>query len=91
MDGQKLFFKSAIHKRKSQVYIWYIVVTWAYEVTEILTERSTKEASLLCEHYSDLTSPTSNHLPDISNTCLFLLYIHLRLPRLLCVRSLGSH
>ena len=36
---------------------------WACEVTEILKE-AVKEP-LLCEDQSDLTSPTSNHIPDI--------------------------
>ena len=30
---------------------------------------------LLCEDYSDITSPTSNNMPD--NTCLSLLYMAL--------------
>ena len=38
-----------------------MVASWACEVTGILTQRS-----LFClEDYSDLKSPTSNHVPDI--------------------------
>ena len=42
-----------------------MVASWACEVTEILTQRSTEEAYVLCGDYSDLTSPTSNQIPDI--------------------------
>ena len=38
-----------------------MVASLACEVTGILTQRST----LLCEDWSDLTSPTSNHIQDI--------------------------
>ena len=38
-----------------------MVTSWACEVTEIFTKRS----FLLCEDYSDFTSPMSNHIPDI--------------------------
>ena len=38
-----------------------MVTSRACEVTEIFTKRS----FLLCEDYSDLTSTTSNHIPDI--------------------------
>ena len=41
-----------------------MVVSWACEVTEILTQGSIEE-DFLCEDYSDLTSPTSNKIPDI--------------------------
>ena len=37
---------------------------WACEVTKILTKESTK-TTLLCEDKSDLTSATSNQIPDI--------------------------
>ena len=42
-----------------------MVASWACEVTKILTQRSTEDATILCENYSDLTSPTSNHMPNI--------------------------
>ena len=41
-----------------------MVASWACEVTGILTQRSTEEV-YLCADYSDLTSPTSNKIPDI--------------------------
>ena len=40
----------------------YMVASWACEITAILTQRSTEDE---CEDYSDLTSPTSNQIPDI--------------------------
>ena len=42
----------------------YMVASWACEVTEILKQRSTEETSCL-RITVDLTSPTSNHIPDI--------------------------
>ena len=45
--------------------------TWACEVTEILKEALRKP--LLCEDHSDITSPTSNHMPDIR--CTLDIYI----------------
>ena len=48
-----------------------MVASWACEVTEILTQRSTEEASL-CEVYRDLTSPPSNNMPDIQPTVCFV-------------------
>ena len=42
-----------------------MVASWACEVTEI--HKNTIEASsLLCEDYSDLTSPNSNNILDIN-------------------------
>ena len=43
-----------------------MVASWASEVTEILTQRSTEEASI-GEDYNDLTSPPtcSYQIPDI--------------------------
>ena len=41
-----------------------MVATWACEVTEISHKEAVKKP-LLCEDYSDLTSPTSNHIQDI--------------------------
>ena len=41
-----------------------LVASWACEVTEILTQRST-DVDFFCEDYNDLTSPTSNQIPDI--------------------------
>ena len=43
-----------------------MVASWACEVTEILTQKALKKP-LVCEDYSDLTSPTtcSNQIPDI--------------------------
>ena len=38
-----------------------MVASWVCEVTEILTLKML----LLCEDYSDVTSPTSNQIPDI--------------------------
>ena len=38
-----------------------MVATWACEVTEISHKEAVKKP-LLCEDYSDLTSPTSNHI-----------------------------
>ena len=39
----------------------YMVVSWACEVTQILTQ---KKLPHRC-YYNDLTSPTSNQMPDI--------------------------
>ena len=50
----------------------YIVASWACEITEILTQE-TLEKPLLCEDYSDLTSPNSNKIPDIHIT-VFVVY-----------------
>ena len=38
-----------------------MVASWACEVIEIFIQRSTGEA-FLCEDWSDLTSPNSNHI-----------------------------
>ena len=43
-----------------------MVASWACEVTDILTQRSTEEASFVCG--LQITSPTSNHIPDIDIT-----------------------
>ena len=56
---QQLLLKFDIY-----MYKMYMVASWACEVTEILTQRSSEEA-LLCEDYSDLISPTSNQTPYI--------------------------
>ena len=44
-----------------------MVASWDCEVTGILTQRNSEE-DLLCEDYSDLTSPTTNQLQDIRTT-----------------------
>ena len=44
-----------IYNRNSYVYIWYMVASWT-----CITNRDFFSASL-CEDFSDLTSPTSNH------------------------------
>ena len=49
-----------------------MVASWACEVTEILTQRSTEE-NLLCEDYSDLTSPISHKIPDM-HTAVSVVY-----------------
>ena len=41
----------------------YMVASWACEVTEILTQRSTEGIS--CVFCSDITIPTSNKIPDM--------------------------
>ena len=58
---EKEFLKCVIYNRNSDVYIWCLVASWAYEVTVILTQKGFFTASL-CEDFSDLTSPTSNHI-----------------------------
>ena len=45
--GEKEFWKNIIYIRNSYVYIWYLVTSWACEVTEILKQRSTEEASFV--------------------------------------------
>ena len=35
---EKEFLKSAIYSRNSYVYMWYLVASWACEVTLILTQ-----------------------------------------------------
>ena len=35
---EKEFFKSVIYNRNSYVYIWYLVASWAFEVTLILKQ-----------------------------------------------------
>ena len=40
----------------------YMVVSWAFEVTEILTQRSSEEDK------GDLTRPSRNQLPDLHIT-----------------------
>ena len=64
--GKKEFLESVINKTINYVHIWYLVASWASEVTEIVTQRSTEVC--LCKGYSDLTSPTSNQIPNIHNT-----------------------
>ena len=54
--------KNVIYTRNSKIYN---VASWACEVIEILTQRITEFETFLCEDYSDLTSPASNHIPDI--------------------------
>ena len=39
----------------------YLVAIWACEVTEILTQKKLPHKF----YYNDLTSPTSNQIPDI--------------------------
>ena len=41
-----------------------MVASWACEVTEIPHKEAPRKLRL-CEDYSDLTSPTSNQIPDI--------------------------
>ena len=41
--GKKEFLKSVINSRNSYVHVWHLVVSWACEVTEIVTQRSTEE------------------------------------------------
>ena len=36
---EKEFLKGAIYNRNSYVYIWYLVASWACEVTVILTQK----------------------------------------------------
>ena len=69
--ARNIFFKSVIYNRKSDVYIWYFVASWACEVIVILPQNTHPSASL-CEDFSDLTSPTSNQ-----RIKLFLLYMAL--------------
>ena len=64
--------KSVIYNKNSYVYIRYFVASWACEITEILTQEAL-EKPLLCEDYSDLTSPNSNKIPDIHIT-VFVVY-----------------
>ena len=45
--GKKLFLKSVINNRNSYVHIWHLVASWVCEVTEIVTQRSTDEASFV--------------------------------------------
>ena len=46
-----------------------MVASWACEVTEIITQRSSdSKKPLLFADYSDLTSPTSNKILDIDIT-----------------------
>ena len=59
--GKKEFLKSVIYNRNSKMY-WLLVGL----VTSL--KSSHKEAvkkPLLCEDFSDLTSPTSNKIPDV--------------------------
>ena len=44
-----------------------MIASWACGVTEIITQEALKKP-LLFEDYSDLTSPTSNHISDINIT-----------------------
>ena len=44
-----------------------MVASWACEVTEIHTQKLKK--SLLCDDYSDLTCPTSNHV-QLQDICI---------------------
>ena len=39
--------KKFIYSGKSLVSFWNMFASWAYEIAEILTERSTEEASLV--------------------------------------------
>ena len=45
MGKKGIFKKSVINNRNS--YVWYMVTSWACEVTEIVTQRSTDEASFV--------------------------------------------
>ena len=60
---KKAFLKNVKDNRKCQVNIWYMVASWAFEVIVILTQKR-----LLCvtKDFYDLTSPTSNHIPDVN-------------------------
>ena len=39
-NTEKEFLKSVIYNRKSHVYIWYFVASWACEVTVILIQEA---------------------------------------------------
>ena len=43
---EKEFLKSVIYNRNSYVFIWYLVASWACEVTVILTQKVS--SVLLC-------------------------------------------
>ena len=45
--GKKEFKKSVINNRNSYAHIWHLVASWACKVTEIVTQRSTEEASIV--------------------------------------------
>ena len=45
--GKRVFLESVKYNRNSQVNIWYIVASWACEVTEILKQGSIEESSFV--------------------------------------------
>ena len=65
---EKEFVQSVICKRNSDAYIRYMVASWAGEFTLILTQKRLLHCSL-CDNSSDLTMPTSNHMPDLAIFC----------------------
>ena len=67
---EKEFLKSVINNRNSVVYIW--LFGWACEVTVILIQKRLLHW-FLCDYFSDLTSPTSNQIPDmhIANSVVY--------------------
>ena len=46
--GEKQIFRSLIYNRNSYVYIWYLVASWACEVTLILTQKRLHQLLILC-------------------------------------------
>ena len=63
--GKKEFLKSIIYSRHYGNSLVYIVAIVGLVRSLKSSHKEALKKPLLCEDYSDLTSPTSNHVPDI--------------------------
>ena len=73
---EKEFLESVIYNRKSDVYIWYVVASWACEVTLFLKQNRCLNSVLLCVRILVTFTSLSMLYNELANSFIHIYSIH---------------